>query len=428
METSTLLTAPAGTGKSYLVTKEAVELLREESVTIITNMPWGEVPETHSTPPAFDGETFVDRISEYIGRDVSHQIRLIPADVLKDWRDYKGGGPWIWLDDEDLSGCRVILDEAHNYAPRTGAQHKAREWQQFCGELRHRGASVLFVTQHPAKLAREIINECGIRFALVNCEAERDPFFGIELRYWYELRAKLTGSYVAAFAKIELRDIDGSKSKRSNVERFARDPEIFKLYDSFSAPQAGGHGATLEHVREFSRRGWVSLLWWFGSRNASRFVRPAFVSVAVVLLITKGHLVFGLLVDSFTSTVTPAQKDRSRPAIEQTVSGGEKRDRERFDFVEVVSPDPVLRMVTTNFAIFDDGLRYTVGDKIKDGDSDAKVVKIDYRERLVRLDSGRRYALGGVPDKPEAEDNSAAATVRNSAARRGRDRGSEAGR
>ena len=118
----------------------------------------------------------------------------------------------------DLQNDLIVIDEAHNFCGRSHSREKKRLWMQFCGELRHRGHSAIqFVTQSPNKLAKEIIDECGKRQALIDAEEERDPFFKIPLAYWYELRAKLTGKYTSCFVRIDLRDIDGKKTRNHVV-------------------------------------------------------------------------------------------------------------------------------------------------------------------------------------------------------------------
>jgi len=100
-----LLTAPAGTGKSYMVTHDLVnEFLPSASGRVFTNMPYGVVPEGHSHPPVYPGETFADRIGEYVSKkfggdasEIAGRIELIPDDVLKSWMtDGRAGysGPW----------------------------------------------------------------------------------------------------------------------------------------------------------------------------------------------------------------------------------------------------------------------------------------------------------------------------------------------
>lgn len=397
-QTSQLLTAPAGTGKSYFVTLDLVnEFLPSSSGRVFTNMPFGVVPDGHSSPPKFSGETFADRIGEYVAsrsdlesHDVTDRIQLIPRDVLNSWmfdgRKAELSGPWEYFEGFDLQNDLIVIDEAHNFCGRSHSREKKRLWMQFCGELRHRGHSAIqFVTQSPNKLAKEIIDECGKRQALIDAEEERDPFFKIQLAYWYELRAKLTGKYTSCFVRIDLRDIDGKKS-RNHVVRVPRRPEIFALYDSFNATEAGEAGSGGRQKREFEKRGWLSFIWWFVSRNAGAFFRPGMFLVFLYLAFFHGGQIFGLITSSVGGTLSPrpnAVADRrdfvARPA---TVETGVNDVEEEVVFVEEFA----LRLITPDAVSFSDGFILRKGDWVATGPfQDWQVVKIDYQRRAVMV-------------------------------------------
>lgn len=386
-QTSTLITAPAGTGKSYFVTKDALKFLAETKGSIWHNMPWGLVPDNHSSPPVEEGETFVERMERYNRVEegtYADRVLPIPESELTSWRMGEGG-PWSFFDDVDLSGCWIVIDEAHNYAPKRGGDIE-RKWQLFCGELRHRGASIVFITQHPTKLAVGIRNECGVRLALIDAEEERDPFFQIKMYYWYQLAAKFRGKYISYFVRIELRDVDGSKRGKSDVERVVRDSDIFALYDSFVAPQASGLAAKSIDLAPWQRYSLIRLIFWFLSSNSGRLAKPLVVFAFIVLLLTNGKTMFDYFLSGFSGAVgssVRSSESLDNPPAASTLTVSET--------VGVEIEFPVFRVVMiTRDAVTIDGLgTYPVGEAIKIGGSDVVVEAIEVQRRRVVFDIGR---------------------------------------
>lgn len=415
---SSVLTAPAGTGKSYMVVADLVDnLLPMTTLRVLTNIGFGLVPSSHSSPPAFEGETFLDRIAGYVNRvhgldvqSVCSRIGAIPAELLAVAK--AGGGDVAGhLEAWDVAGALIILDEAHNFIGSKHSKESKKAWQDFVGELRHRGASIQFITQHPGKLAVEVINEAGSRQALVDAEEERDPFFGVQLYYWYELRAKLLGRFESCFVRIDLRDIDGKKTQRSNVVRVKRRSEIFALYDSASAPEAGGVASSALTSREWERRSWPSLLGWFLWFNGFSFVRPVVFGACLF-----GGVVWGQDLFSFgLKWFSPKQKEAASRRVAKVdgvapvpvtdVSSmkfeaeEEERSQERVMQLEaelvaaravVESYEAlygVLTMLAPDGCAFGDGLFVPVGERVAYGPHAGKMVNaIDWRRRSVSLD------------------------------------------
>ena len=357
---------------------------------------------------------------------MAKRIKLIDRDTLKSWMsdDPKSNmtGPWDYFEDFDLDNDLIVIDEAHNFVGRTHTRVKKRQWMEFCGELRHRGHSAIqFVTQSPNKLAKEIIDECGRRQALIDSEEERDPFFGIQLAYWYQLRAKLTGRYTSCFVRIDLRDIDGKKEK-NHVVRVPRRPEIFALYDSFNATESGESGGAGRAVREYEKRGWLSFIWWFVSRNSSSFVRPVAVVVILYVLMFHGSDVFGLLSGSIgafgrdsleTGSVVESRGVVPGALPPRRVSLSESREV----VSDVVSPDFVLKVVTPETVCFSDGVVLRRDDELVSGPlAGYWVEEIDYERRCVHVqsvDGGVVLHLGRVyqPDGGESDAVDSSASV-----------------
>ncbi|MEL6104662.1 MAG: zonular occludens toxin domain-containing protein [Planctomycetota bacterium] len=446
-QTSQLLTAPAGTGKSYMVTYDLVERWLPERCTpekngdrrpgrVITNMPFGTIPEHHKYPPRRlkgrggeakidpDDRFFVQRIGDYVAKrnghaseEVQSRIELIPEEVLRRWADNSlCSGPWEDYDG-DISGCHFVIDEAHVYASDLCSKEKKKAWQQFCGELRHRGATVQFVTQSPGKLAREVQDECGIRQALIDAEEERDPFLRIKLYYWYQLRAKLLGRYVSSFVRLDFRDIDGKKSKVSATKWVTRSQSIFRLYDSHSAPLSGVGAGSVAEVQPWERMSWPRLLLWFVWSNLEDMAMPFAKLCGVVLFLFFVRYGMGSIagiaasmsgtagsqvtadIDPVVSAPPPPSVTSPRVAelpstapIEQLPMPAEVESEEPAEqgsglFASARVPaveQSVLSYLSRDVAAFDDGIPYEVGDSILVGELKGDVIEeIDFDSRSV---------------------------------------------
>jgi len=417
-QTSTVLTAPAGTGKSYFLVHDLVtKILPQTDKRVLTNLYFGPVPESHTTPPRFEGETFLDRIESYCntryGEAIAASVKSRIVGINVEWLGLlKVGQGFDGLKDWEVSNAVIILDEAHNFCGSKHPKAARRAWQDFCGELRHRGASIVFVTQAISKLAAEVVEEAGKRQALVDVEEERDPFFGIQFYYWYQLRAKFVGEYISGFMRIDFRDIDGKKSKRSGVEFVTRRPEIFELYDSASAPEAGGQSSSVETHGEWSKRSWPSLLRWFVWHNVERFAKPLAVVAAFVIVFLFGGRLFGWCAGALTAfggsgsgSISPAVVGRGSPVPSSVQVAGAAGVGAPRGSVAPAVPDVVverdslaaeiqamrgrasaLRMVAPDRCAFADAIPLRVGDVVDTGFfSGDKIEIIDYPRRSVRV-------------------------------------------
>lgn len=295
--TTLLTTAPAGSGKSYVRCARFLvdEFLRETDGVHISNFPIGLVPAHHPHPPAYEGETFIDRIAEAVAKvrkcdpqTIKDRLEIIPEEILSTWRD-ESSGPWEYFADQDLSGAHIAIDEIHNYCGSKASRAHKGKWSKWLGEIRHRGATVEMISQHESKIASEIKHEAGGLIQVVKKDDELDPLFGIHLGDWYELRAKfLTGKYTSCVAQIEKRD-EAGKWKVNSVRRWWMTPDYFRFYDSHNAPQSGSGAGVASPKKEFEKRSAVGLLRWFVFRNLPQvFTRALMVGVFSWLVIFGG--------------------------------------------------------------------------------------------------------------------------------------------
>lgn len=259
-----LTTAPAGSGKSYrrcghfLLT----ELIPNTSLIHLSNFPvkfdpWGENGEKAGLIAVAAKRGF----SEDVIRD---RVRVLPEEIVEEWRDGISG-PWDYFRELDISGYHLAIDEIHNFCGANSHERVKKQWQEWLGEIRHRGAKIEFISQHPQKIARELKNEAEVRLSLVRGDNRRDPFTGISVGDWGQLWAKVVGKYTPTIFEIEKRMVD-EKWKTSREVRFKFQKEFFEVYDSFSAPVQGGGGGQTEK-EPFERFTWPRLLMWFVEQN-----------------------------------------------------------------------------------------------------------------------------------------------------------------
>lgn len=419
----TLTTAPAGSGKSY---RRCAHFLSEE---------W--LPEHdgvhHSNFPINIGP-----LTEYVGKqwgrdpaDLAERVQIIPEQVVDSWKDGRSG-PWEYFDRIDLNGAHIAIDECHVFCGKTTDKKIKNKWQSWLGEIRHRGATVEFISQSPNKIATEIINEASVKVQLVNSEHRRDPICKILLGDWYELRAGfITGRYRTTIWELESREAAG-KWIVEDKRVFPLDPKYFAFYDSYSRPHGGGVKGRVQ-LREFERRSRMGLAFWFLNRNALRlFTRLALVALAVWLtFFGGGKVLMGDLLAGITSATAQAatvdtpgvvHKQTPHAHADAALTPEQLRDRlmeadarlmaqtdamtqmsadlascragldaitaelERAAAVELIGPDSLT---------FRNGYTYSLGELIDFGPYKGRsVASVDLLRRRVLLDDGTALRMG----------------------------------
>jgi len=251
-------TAVAGSGKTYsLVYELAHDFLPRES-----GKHWSNLPINVGALAEYCKPLGVDP------RDVHSRVCSIPRDELRKWREGTSG-PWEFFEGIDLQDALIVIDEVHNFCGSKSHKKLQADWQAWLGELRHRGARVILVSQQEHKIAVGLRKEAERQTLVINSELRRDPFLRIELGDWYQLRAKfLTGQYQNAVWVEEERKV-GRRSVQEDRRIFWLKPEVFALYDSYSAPHTGGVKGEASK-KEWERLGRVALLLWFVRRNTWR--------------------------------------------------------------------------------------------------------------------------------------------------------------
>lgn len=416
--------AISGSGKSYRRCAHylATEFLPMQLGNIWTNF------------PIFVDAMIADVLEHHpdmVASELRSRIRIIPDDVLKSWRDYSSG-PWDYFSDKELDGDRIAIDEIHNYVPKQAPREIVQKWMEFLGELRHRGCNIEVLSQYDSKVHKSIRDEAGLKRDLFNCEQRRDPFFQILMGDWYNLRAKfITGQYTSSVFEFEYIPVQG-KWKLSHTLKFAFEPRFFKLYDSYSAPVAGGKKATgprhpyIEKTKRqlvfwFLWRNWFNILWrfvvvalifWLCFLGGAGRCIDGFLGLQKSIMASQA----GHATPSKTAPVAPAgppavasdapvaqpvtvqahddQVRELRAQITAHESTIEKLKSEIVDLHKQLDRQSDITLLGMSYALTRSGYYLQVGDVIPSGIHQGKrVASLDYRRRAIILDDGTRCNL-----------------------------------
>lgn len=457
----TCTVGPAGSGKSFRRCAHFIinEFLPEHDGVHWSNFPLGLVPEDHTYPPEYEGETFIDRIANRAAamhgldeQELHKRIQLIPQEELKRWETGESG-PWDFFEGKDLQDAHIAIDEIHNFLDPKAPEAQKRKWRLWLGEIRHQGATVEFISQNDQKIALELRRESALLIDLQNTETLKDPIFKIELGDWYELRAMILRRYNSGVQETVYRSAVKGKGGRVGRRYFALDPWYYQFYDSYSKPQKGGNKGRAQR-RQWQRRNPISLIAWFIGRNMPKLApRVAIAGLFLWLsLFGGGKIVMGWLferaqtwgrhtasgIPDATGTgnqtlepvtnrtpeqvawasqnLTQALEQRDEAAILAEVFEALRVRYNRLDeehqlvkaqyaeLVEQIQSLSALVAITEEGVTLRSGYTYRLGESIDYGQySGRKIVAIDTRRRTARLDDGTmlrfmrvRPATGGL--------------------------------
>lgn len=376
-------------------------------------------------------------------RSLLEQINIIPQSELDLWA-IEASGPWEYFSDLDLQDAHISIDEAHNFIGVDHSKTHKAKWKSWLGELRHSGATIEFLTQNEMKLDMCVKRDAELMRTLENQEQVKDPFFNIEMFYWYELRASfLTGVYTVFIKEIDRKRQTGNKWIDVDSRLFYRHPKYFKFYDSYSAPQESRKqgGAKL---KEFESRSKINLLWWFVSRNITQlFIRLA-VIVFIFYIMTGGtqHIMKGVLsmfsglTDKARNNTTlnndlPIKESKEEifkvnqakqglsPSIKSNSSGNISPEdqlsinhmsnlnllRQELKLVKenninlrkLIVLESEIVLLTKNSFTLANGFSFELGEVIDIGFLKGMVgISIDWERRLVRFKNGKKIRIGSV--------------------------------
>lgn len=369
-----MVTGIPGSGKSYSMIQRLKEFLEETDGVCHTNLPLNvEFIAEHYEQLRQAG------MSEVGFSDVMQRVKLIPPAVEAGWRD-QAGGPWEHWHDTDLTGSWIVLDEAHTFIGRKHSAAYRRKWQEFCGELRHRGCQLCLITQSMGKVSEEVEADVALWNEVTNRENERETLFRIRVGDWYQFKAKWKGVYVSEIKQQEYVQEGHRWVKNDKVRLWVQDPKFYKWYNSYAAPKNGGKAG--KRPDPWEARSWVGLFAWFWWRNWPRLVWS--FPMATVLMLAAG-------VSIMAWVLSPNPKRQAvATSVKQTVESVAVGTTETAGAVRLVG-------VSFGVAMFEDGRLLRLGEAFDDS---GKVVACSLDDGTVSLSDGRLLRMSSSSTQP----------------------------
>lgn len=256
------------------------------------------------------------------------RVQVIPAEELKRWRvpdktrvvvdpetgkevkeKYAEFGPWTYFcdgsdpDDDrpSLRGAHLAIDEAHLYIPHgdqtmLAARHA---WRDFIAEIRHVGATVELLSQTMDSVDQGMLKRAAVTLSITNREDDRDPFFGITMKAWYELKGAWCGEWSPCVVELEKRKSGSGRWEKTRVVRCWLTKRLYGVYNSFSKPGGGSSDEDDASWRNaakyrFERLGRVRVHLWFLRKFWPAFVTRGVLAVFCVWFFLGGGLPLGL--------------------------------------------------------------------------------------------------------------------------------------
>lgn len=280
-----------GSGKSYSLTKYIVEeYLPTHDGVVYTNVP---------LKPEAIAEYYVRQRGHRSVREkmqaeefVAKRIHLIPEATDVAW-EAKESTPEdffneLWekmLADEGLTRqssreaikeaglvhplnhALLVFDEAGRKWPSNGSgkmDETTAKFVNFIRTLRHTGARMCLVMQDSAQVAAPIRRLKATELHCTNLRSQIEPCTGADMDDWFQLWAKLTGTYYTICREEEYVSIGQGKEELAKVNASIMWPKYFDLYDSHNSP---GDVSGEEEPPQWQRYGWIKFIIWIVSRN-----------------------------------------------------------------------------------------------------------------------------------------------------------------
>lgn len=414
-----LTTGVPGCGKTYVRAARFLvdDFLINSHGVHISNFPLNREEIAREVSARMKRRSFWYKLRHKVSEeDLIKRMQIIPDDVLQSWKREESG-PWDYFSGVNLKYAHIALDEVHNFVSEHSSEDYIKRWDEFLGEVRHRGCTFEALTQDIHQVPKELQGRAAIRLELVNAEDFRDPFFGIRMGDWYELKAAFTGDFHKTVFEVEYRRSLG-RWKKNHSRRFLLVPEYFKFYNSFNASlseKADGvtdEGRAVEY--EYQRRSKFGLLLWFLGRNFLTLFLRIVIAVLVIWLCFFGGLttlingfIDGMLVAgksnsgssksvSAAKSVSPQNKlDQSVITKHQGSASGQMSGQGSDETVPVLVDPDYDKFLFKPAMFFDNccwlrnGLKIKVGYKFKVGIyEDREVKEINAADRYFVLDDG----------------------------------------
>jgi len=275
---------------------------------------------------------FQEHYPEIPSKTITDKINLIPIEQTKLWMS-EVSGPWEAFKDVNLAGCRVIIDEIHNYVHLKSKQEYIHKWRQWLGELRHQGCEFEAISQYETKIHPLIRHECGLKRSLESFDDKRDPVLWIKFYDHFQILSKARGYWSS---RVWYGEYKPSSENAHTWEKVGGGtvplvPDFYRLYNSYSAPIAGTSKGSNIQPHPFQRLKWKELLHWYFRRNITNIVLSMAVYTLLIYL-----FIFGGIVTIFMSAFTPKKE-----TTQETTKPIKTDKKETNDKVKAPEPKPV---------------------------------------------------------------------------------------
>ena len=200
-----LTTGVPGCGKTYVRAARFLvdDFLINSHGVHISNFPLNREEIAREVSARMKRRSFFYKLRHKVSEaDIFNRLEIIPDDVLQSWKREESG-PWEYFAGRNLKYAHIALDEVHNFVSEHSSEAFIKRWDEFLGEVRHRGCTFEALTQDIHQVPKELQGRAAIRLELVNAEDFRDPFFKIRMGDWYELKAAFTGDFHKTVFEVE---------------------------------------------------------------------------------------------------------------------------------------------------------------------------------------------------------------------------------
>ena len=167
--------------------------------------------------------------------EVDEKVRVFPKEVVESWLRFDTSSkaivtPSDFFNDNEikLDACHIAIDEIHNFCP-SADKIAATSWSKWLGEIRHEGATIEFLSQHPSKVSKAIINHAALRRQMVHSGLRRDWWVNIQLEDWYNVGTVIGRKYRPSVWEVEEREVLGKWKVSSQVPFWFRPEAVRRL-------------------------------------------------------------------------------------------------------------------------------------------------------------------------------------------------------
>jgi hypothetical protein len=154
------------------------------------------------------------------------------------------------------------FDEAHELFAKSDSRFWRSQCGLFCGTLRKRNCSVVFISQNAAKLAKEVLDEAEVKIETQHARQTFVAPFGWCLDDVRQLMASWVGFYEPQVYEHIWAHAQG-RWKRERTKTFVLGRSGFALYESSVHGDSGGVSES-----EVWQRGRLWVTFWFIRRNS----------------------------------------------------------------------------------------------------------------------------------------------------------------